>query len=187
MYYAQMFDYGSDPNHVGITGIVGCMGVIFAAPNRLYAVHIPDMTNSRLTGANAFVGMVQLGEGAAHPAGTLHLFVNGMNRHTADDEARTMLTPLGAPATRIYRFKPGLDPNVNGANDLAATIKVQSGGGLQLFFKNVPDDQWIAGGNARTGRYAGSMADAPTRPNDAELNAAWYQMTSATCLIRNIH
>ena len=188
MYYAQMFDYGTDQNHVGITGIVGCMGVVFAAPAHLYAIHIPDMTNSRLVGANAFVAMVQGGEGAPNPAGTLHVFVNGMSRHTADAEARTMLDGLGAPATKVYRLMTGLDPAIPGSDPLAATIRVQLvAGALQLEYKHVPDNQWIPGGNARAGRYAGSLADTPTRPNAGELAAAWNQMTNATCHIRGVH
>ena len=55
MYYAQMFCYGTDNNHVGITGIRGCLGVVFATAN-LYAVHIPPLDSQRdLAGAMAFV------------------------------------------------------------------------------------------------------------------------------------
>jgi len=187
VYYAQMFDYGSDPNHVGITGILGCMGVVFAAANHLYAIHIPDMVNSNLIGARAFVAMVQGGEGAAHPAGSLHLFVNGMKRPTADDEARTMLDALGSPPTRVYRLMTGLPP-ANGGEPSSATIKVQLvAGNAQLGYKHVPDDQWVQGGSARTGRYLGGLPDDPTRPNDGALAAAWNQMTNATCHIRGLH
>lgn len=188
MYYAQMFDYGTDQNHVGVTGIVGCLGAVFAAPAHLYAIHIPDMVNSNLIGANAFVAMVQGGEGALHPAGTLHVFVNGMQRPTADAEARSMLDGLGAPDTKVYRLMTGLDPAIAGAARLSAAIKVQLvAGAVQLAYKHVPDNQWVAGGNARTGRYLGAMADAPTCPSPGELAAAWNQVTNATCHIRGIH
>ncbi len=188
MYYAQMYDYGTDPAHVGVTGMVTCMGAIFAAPHHLYAIHIPDAVNSKALGANAFVAAVQGGEGALNPAGTLHVFVNGMFRPTADDEARSMLDGLGGPVTRVYRMMTGLNPPVVGADPLAASVKVQMVvGALQLTYKHVPDANWIAGGNARTGRYAGSLADAPTCPSAPELAAAWNQVTNATCHIRGVH
>jgi len=70
----------------------------------------------------------------------------------------------------------------------SVTIKVQLVAGVaQMVYKHVPDDQWVAGGNARTGRYLGTLADDPTRPNDGELAAAWNPVTSAACHIRGIH
>lgn len=190
MYYAQMFEYGSDQAHVGVTGIAGCMGVVFAAPNRLYAVHIPPNDPAvNLIGANAFVAMVQGGEGALHPGGSLHVFVNGMLRPTVDDETRHICDALGTPATtRIYRLFAGLTPPIDSVNPLSATIKVQRGAGaLQLGYKHVPDNQWIQGGNARSGRYRGVLADDPTRPNNGELAAAWNQMTNPNCFIVRVH
>jgi hypothetical protein len=188
MYYAQMYDYGTDPIHVGVTGMVGCLGAIFAAPHHLYSIHIPPHDNAtNLLGANAFVAMVQGGEGAAHPAGSLHVFVNGTIRDTADAEARNMVDPLGVAFGLVYRLMTGLDPPVPG-NPLAASIKAQMVAGiLQLGYKHVPDDNWIQGGNARTGRYRGTLADDPTCPNAAELAAAWNPMTAATCRIRRVN
>lgn len=186
MYYAQMWDYGTDPNHVGVTGFLTCMGVVFASPNHLYAIHIPDVTAANPIGAAAFVAAVQAGEGVAHPAGTLHLFVNGMKRSTADDEARTMIAPLGLTEAIVYRLFAGLQQV--GADSLAATAKVERVvGGTEFKFKHVPDNQWIPGGNARTGRYRGAAADTPTRPNNGELAAAWNTMDSANCSLRRVH
>jgi hypothetical protein len=188
MYYAQMYDYGTDQNHVGITGMAGCMGAVFAAPNHLYAIHIPNMVLSNPIGAAHFVAMVQNLEGVPNPAGTLHVFTNGLLRSTADDEARTMHDGLGAPETKVYRLMTGLNPAVVGADPLAATIRVLAiFGGLHLSYKHVPDDQWIAGGNARTGRYLGTLADAPTRPNAGQLLGGWSLVNQATCHIRRVH
>jgi hypothetical protein len=187
MYYAQMFDYGSHHNHVGVTGILGCMGVVFAAANHLYAIHIPDMVNSNPIGGAHFVQMVQGGEGAANPAGTLHLFVNGMQRSTSDSEARAIRAPLGNPETKVYRMMNGLPilPNGNQASPTIAALLIA--GNLHLLFKHVPDDEYEAGGDPRTGRYLGQAADAPTRPNANAFNGGWNQMTPATCHIRRIH
>ena len=189
MYYAQMFEYGSDQAHVGVTGIAGCLGAVFAAPNHLYAVHIPpnDAIVNRI-GADAFVGMVQGGEGANHPAGSLHVFVNGNLRPTVDDETRHIFDALGAPATtRIYRLFAGL-AQPGSVNPFSATIKVQwIAGALQLGYKHVPDNQLIAGGNPRTGRYRGSLEDDPKRPSNGELAAVWNQMTNPNCFIVRVH
>jgi len=188
MYYAQMYDYGTDQNHVGVTGMTGCIGAVFAAPNHLYAIHIPNMTHSNLIGANAFVAMVQGGEGALNPLGTLHVFTNGLLRSTVDEEARTMLDGLGAPETKVYRLMTGLTPPVVGTDPLAATVRVLAiFGGLHLSYKHVPDNQWIAGGNARTGRYLGILADTPTRPNAGQLLGGWSLVNQATCHIRRVH
>jgi hypothetical protein len=191
MYYAQMFCYGMDNNHVGITGIRGCLGAVFATANRLYAVHIPPMDAQRdLAGAMAFVGMIVGTEGANHPAGNLYLFVNGTNRTQADNEARTIKDALGGPPTAVYRIMTNLGAGSGGLGADAVTVKVQRGAGMNLSYKHVPDDQWVAGGNAKTGCYYpaldGTFGDAKV-PNGGQLGAGWFQMSTATCHIRRIH
>jgi len=194
MYYAQMFCYGTDNNHVGITGIVGCLGVVFTTVNRLYAVHIPDSNPQRdLGGAMAFLHMIIGMEGMPTPAGNLYLFVNGTNRPQADDEARTMRNGLGGPPTQVYRIMTNLGPQSGGNQALAATIKVERiAGNIDLRYKHVSDanpNDWIAGGNAKTGCYYKQMDGTfggAVVPNGAALGAGWFQMTSATCSIRGI-
>jgi hypothetical protein len=192
MYYAHMYCYGTDNNHVGITGIRGCLGVVFATPNRLYAVHIPPSNPQRdLAGAMAFIYMIIGTEGTPNPAGNLYLFVNGANRPQADDEARTMRNALGGPPTRVYRMMTNLGAQSGGQLADAATIKVERiGGNIDLSYKHVPDNQWVAGGNAKTGCYYQQMNGTfggAIVPNGAALGAGWFQMTPASCSIRGIH
>jgi hypothetical protein len=192
MYYAQMYCYGTDNNHVGITGIRGCLGVAFATANRLYSVHIPPSNPQRdLAGAMAFVYMIIGMEGAPNPVGNLYLFVNGTNRTQVDDEARTMKTGLSGPPTRVYRMMTNLGPQSGGGSADAATMKVQRiAGNIDLSYKHVPDNDWVAGGNAKTGCYYppmnGTFGGAVV-PNGAALGAGWIQMGLATCSIRTIH
>jgi len=129
-------------------------------------------------------------EGVPHPAGNLYLFVNGTNRTQADNEARTIKDALGGPATRVYRMMTNLGAQSGGLEADAATIKVQRAAGIDLSYKHVPDNQWVAGGNAKTGCYYPQMdatfGDAKV-PNGGALGAGWFHMTNATCHIRGIH
>lgn len=191
MFYANMYCYGMDINHVGITGIVSCLGVVFASPARLYAVHIPPNNAQRdLAGALSFCHMI-VGQEGGNPGGSLHLFVNGTNRSQADMEARTIREGLGGPVTRVYRMMTNLGPNSGGQLADSATIRVRrNAGNLDLDFKHVPDDDWIAGGSARTGCYYaqmdGTFGDA-IRPSALAMAGGWHPMTNATCHIRGIH
>jgi hypothetical protein len=192
MYYAQMYCYGMDNNHVGITGIRGCLGAVFASATRLYAVHIPPLNAQRdLAGAMSFLYMIIGAEGTQNPAGNLYLFVNGTNRPQVDDEARTMRNAIGGPPTRVYRIMSNLGPGSGGQGADSVTIKVlRMPGNLDLSYKHVPDNQWAGGGNAKTGIYYqqmdGTFGDAKV-PNGVALGGGWFQMTLATCSIRGIH
>ena len=191
MYYAQMFCYGTDDDHVGITGIRGCLGVVFATANRLYAVHIPPSNPQRdQAGATAFTDMIIAAEGP-NPVGDLYLFVNGMNRLQVEDEARAMKEALGGPQTRIYRMMTNLGAQSGGLQADAATIKVQRiAGNVELSYRHVPDDDWGPGGNAKTGCYYPQMDGTfggAVVPNAVALAAGWSQMTNVTCSIRAIH
>lgn len=192
MYYAHMYCYGMDNNHVGITGIRGCLGVVFATANRLYAVHIPPGDPARdLAGANAFTTMITNTAGA-NPAATLHLFVNGTNRPTADDEARTMQNALGGPETRVYRIMRNLGAQSGTMGADSVTIKVQRwvGGNFAMSYKHLPDNQLVAGGNAKTGIYV-PMYDgtfgSPVTPSPAALFAGWFPIDTTNCHVRRIH
>ncbi len=192
MYYAQMYCYGQDNDHVGITGIVGCLGALFAAPHRLYAAHIPPAGNPvrDLLGAIHFCRMILIGEGAG-PAGSLHLFVNGRNRVQVDSEARNMRNALGGPETLVYRMMTNLGNGSGGMGADAATIKVERNGqDIDIEYKHVPDNDWEDGGNAKTGCYHppmdGTFGGAVV-PTNAQLNAVWFPMDHTTCSIRRIH
>ena len=190
VYYAQMFCYGSDPNHVGITGIRGCLGAVFAAAHHLYAVHIPPMNTQRdAQGARAFTAMVTGAEGA-NPAGTLYVFVNGTNRLQAHDEARSMKEDLGGVPCQVYRIMANLGAQSGTASADSVVIKVERMvGGFDLSYKRDDDLTWVAGGLQKTGCYYPEMegsfgsAKVPDAPGFA---GGWFQMTRATCSILNV-
>jgi hypothetical protein len=190
MYYAQMFCYGTDNNHVGITGIRGCLGAVFAAPNHLYAVHIPPMNAQRdAQGARDFTAMITGAEGA-NPAGELYLFVNGINRAQAYDESRAMKEALGGSPTQVYRIMANLGDKSGGTDADAVAIKVERIlGGVGLMYKRDDDITWIVGGNNKTGCYYpamdGTFGSAKV-PDGNSLAAGWFQMTRATCSILNV-
>jgi len=194
MYYAQMYCYGMDNNHVGITGIVGCLGAVFVTANQLYAVHIPPSGAVRqLAGANAFTGLITLTEGVPNPPGSLHLFVNGMNRTEADDEARTMRAALGGPDTKVYRIMTNLGPQSGtlGANSVVIKVQRWIGGNVSMSYKHVPDAEWVDGGNAPTGSYDAlqgpNFLHLVKVPRPATLFGEWFQIISTNCHIRGIH
>lgn len=190
MYYAQMFCYGTDNNHVGITGIRGCLGAVFTTPNHLYAVHIPPMGPERDSqGAREFIAMIT-GAERPNPAGDLYLFVNGMNRKEVNDEARAMKEALGGSPTQVYRIMANLGSQSGGLQADAVAIKVERMiGGVDLRYKRDGDINWIGGGNPKTGCYYrkmdGSFGDAKV-PDGASLGGGWFQMTKATCSILNV-
>jgi hypothetical protein len=190
MYYAQMFCYGTDNNHVGITGIRGCLGAVFAAAHHLYAVHIPPMNATRdAQGASDFTAMVTGAEGH-NPAGDLYLFVNGTNRTQAYDEARTMKEALGGAPTQVYRIMTNLGAQSGGEQADAVAIKVERiVAGVGLMYKRNDDITWIAGGNPKAGIYYPAMASEfgdPKVPDGPSLAGGWFQMTRASCSILNV-
>jgi hypothetical protein len=190
MYYAQMFCYGTDPNHVGITGIRGCLGAVFASPNHLYAVHIPPMNAQRdAQGASAFTAMITGAEGA-NPSGNLYLFVNGMNRTQALDEARAMKEDLSGAPCQVYRIMANLGAQSGTAQADSVVIKVERMiGGFDLSYKRDDDLNWIDGGRQKTGCYYpamdGSFGSAKV-PDAPAFTGGWFQMTRATCSILNV-
>src|SRR5262245_7828358 len=97
MYFANMYCYGMDHGEVGITGMLGCMGVVYKGAQALYAVHIPDHTQSKAAGAAAFaqfVGHFELI--TTRKSGDLFIFINGKNRPSAEEEARNLKSLLNA-------------------------------------------------------------------------------------------
>lgn len=190
MYYANMFCYGMDMNYVGITGIRGCMGVVFVSPTQLYAVHIPpSVSRDRdLLGMISFAHMVTQQEATPAPAGSLYLFVNGTNRLEAEGDAGLMSDALGNPPTRVYRIMTNLGLGSGGAQADSAAIRVKRmPGHISLRFKHVPDNQWVPGGNANTGQYFHHPTYAtPIIPNPQARAHGWNPLDNATCNITDI-
>src|SRR5262245_31567364 len=105
MYFANMYCYGMDHGEVGITGMLGCMGVVYKGAQALYAVHIPDHTQTKAAGAAAFaqfVGHFELI--TTRKCGDLFIFINGKNRPSAEEEARNLKSLLNAKKATLYRI-----------------------------------------------------------------------------------
>src|SRR6266446_10657593 len=105
MYMAQMYCYGSDPECAGITGIVGCMGIICACRSRVFAVHIPPSgATMEKRGREAFCDYVtrEMTEGTG--AGRLLFFVNGKCRPQAPEEVRAVCGLLGIRTAKLIKL-----------------------------------------------------------------------------------
>ncbi len=83
MFVADMHCYGRDPECAGVTGIVGCMGLVLSYNGGdLYAIHVPDNDNGVLTkGRDKFVKYVKKQQqGYQGSNAELFTLVNGTNR-----------------------------------------------------------------------------------------------------------
>jgi hypothetical protein len=82
MYFANMYCHGDTNDIVGITGIRGCMGVIYVGAGSIYSIHIPPGGRAETMGAGkTFVTWVknqQQKVGKGH--GYLFSFSNGRER-----------------------------------------------------------------------------------------------------------
>jgi hypothetical protein len=172
------------------------MGAVFVTANQLYAVHIPDTSEqSRQAGAAAFVNMITGVEGA-NPHGSLHVFVNGMNRPTADQEAAKMRDDLGGPVTRVYRMMEHLhEPHPQKPPRRSAWVKVvRNGPNVDMRYKYLedtgPQKEWMAGGNAKTGIYEPSYETTfggAIMPTPGALANQWFPIDLPNCHMRYIH
>ena len=109
MFIATMYSYGWDANIVGVDGIVTCMGVFYASPTNLYAIHIPDNSEAvNKKGADAFVKFVKGAAENKTPDGKLYGVVNGTPRAHAMAEMKYLREQLGlkaGPKRMLYRLK----------------------------------------------------------------------------------
>ncbi len=106
MYFSNMYSYGHAQDIVGITGIRGCMGIIYVGTGAMYAVHIPPDHDDVQKGARVqFETLVKNNEAAVGKGhGYLFAFVNGSNRTDAADEMKDMKKRLNSPPTSVYRI-----------------------------------------------------------------------------------
>jgi hypothetical protein len=184
MYFANMYCYGMDHLEVGITGILGCMGVVYKGAQALYAVHIPDHQATNATGAAVFaqfVGHFELIE--TRKSGDLFVFINGSNRPSAEEEARNLKSLLNAKKATLCRIMRNLGPKSGGDMADSASILVRDRGNIELLYKHVPDDQYIAGGKGPVGQYRQiSGFSGNCVPNDYLSPQGWHIMNGANCL-----
>lgn len=188
MYMAQMFCYGWDNTEVGITGIIGCIGVVFRGSRNLYAIHVPPRNQEvNALGGQAFATFVGTKEGARTNEGELLVFVNGRNRSSAEEEARAIMSQLKPTVTKVYRIMKNLGPGSGGFSADPVTIWVKNViGGIKIMYKRVPDQGWTAGGKGKEGRYGpdptfDSIDQVPT-----DLMSGWHDVDDKNCSVVRI-
>lgn len=180
MFFANMFCYGSDLTEVGITGIRGCMGVVYRGAGRLYAIHIPPMSEpSNALAATTFSSYVAgLENGAA--AGDLFFFVNGTNRPSAINESHNLKSLMAPKTATLFRIMTGLGKG-SGTDQAehSPSILVTNRGFVDLRYKYVPDDQYVAGGTNEAGQYMGQQGAMGSNkvPSDYQAPQGWTIIT----------
>ncbi len=185
MFFANMFCYGSDLTEVGITGIRGCMGVVYRSPTRLYAVHIPPMSNaSNKLGADTFANYIQQTEGQGGVAGDLFFFLAGTTRSSALSEAHHLKSLLGPNTATLFRIMTGLGAGSGTDHaENSPSVLVADRGFISLQYKCVPDNQYVAGGANEAGQYMGQAGGMGSNkvPSDYQNPQGWTTITGANC------
>jgi hypothetical protein len=181
MFFANMFCYGSDQTEVGITGIRGCMGVVYSGATRLYAIHIPPMGDStNALGASKFAEYVKGHEPKDASPGDLFFFVNGTNRPNANSEAHNLKDLLKPKTATLFRIMTGLGKGSGGSQaEHSPSILVTNRGSVNLRYKCVPDDQYIDGGATEAGQYLGQQGGMGSNkvPSDYKNPQDWIVIT----------
>lgn len=198
MYFAHMFCYGNANDIAGITGIRGCMGVIYVGAASLYSIHIPPGGRAECMGAGqTFATWVKnqenrVGKGHGH----LVAFSNGRERNvsgadytSAEEEIREIKKALKSPPTTLYRIKKHLGANSGelGADSVAIMLErvhasESSPGGYICWYKRNDQITWVNGGAREAGQYL-------PRPNysgtliPSDLNAHWWRAGAENCTL----
>jgi hypothetical protein len=173
---------------VGITGIRGCLGVVYKGAHALYAIHIPPDIDSNVDAKGGrdfaeYIVSIEQNPGK----GELFFFVNGGNRSTVEAEAKAIRTILKKPATKIYRIMEHLGATGNFKLDgKSVAIMVKNTiGGLEMTYKHVPDNDWVVGGKSEMQQYANKPHYKGNKvPND--LVAGWYPVDKNNCTITKL-
>jgi hypothetical protein len=197
MYFSNMYCYGQDPTLIGVTGIVGCIGVVFVGHASMYAIHIPDNGPAvNYAAGKTFADWVKNSEQNTK-AGYLLTFSNGTNRSmsgknfsTTEDETAAIKKLLKGPTTTIYRIKKHLGPNSGGASANSAAIMIDRvhpsasnpSGAVPWFKQDFGKITWVPGGSAETAQYlARPQYRGAKIPSD--MNAGWWRMDADNCNI----
>ncbi len=202
MYFANMYCYGFDNDIVGITGIVGCMGVIYVGQGQMYAVHIPDHgKDSNYAGGKVFSDWVKNQQGAVGKGhGHLFAFVNGINRQDntgtnskAEEEVKAIKKALNSPPTTLNRLMKHLGPGSGGSGALSAAIMLERvhatgenpAGCAMWYAQDFGNLNWVAGGKRETGQYkVNSGFQGAKIPSD--LSSHWWRVNDTTCSMISI-
>lgn len=202
MYFAQMYCYGFDSDIVGISGIVGCIGVIYVGQGAMYAVHIPDggAAENKAAGQTFTTWVKQQQQNVGKGHGHLFLFANGTNRSIAkngfskaEDEAKDIKKALNSPPTTVYRLMKHLGPNSGGQSAASAAIMLErvhvttsNPSGCAIWYKqDFQNIVWVAGGKQESGQYKNRPNFCGTKvPNDLESH--WWRADDTNCTISSI-
>jgi len=194
MYFANMFCYGNAQDMVGITGIRGCLGVVYIGNGSMYAIHIPPAhDDEQKLGRKAFETFVKNNEqNVGNGSGYLFAFVNGKNRTGVVDEMKDMKKRLKSPPTAIYRIMKHLGPDSGGYSADSVVIMVErwhastdNPSGCLMWYKRNDAVNWVGGGANESGQYK----DRPSFKGDEvpdEFNAHWWRMDDMTCTITTV-
>jgi hypothetical protein len=193
MYFSDMWCYGESRDMAGITGISGCMGVVYVGHRSIYAIHIPDQGHATNTEAGRKFGLFvkNLGE-ACRGHGALFGFANRTQRLTAGTEMAGIKQELGLPNTSLYRIK--WPPQMPGRiNPKAVAIKVQRAHvsaanlkGCVIQFKADESITWISGGEPPNGFYRVNGRDRMKAKIPSDLTGGWWGVNRFNCDITEI-
>ncbi|CAN7543837.1 hypothetical protein LJR030_005571 [Rhizobium sp. LjRoot30] len=201
MYFAPMYKYGNANDKIGITGIIGCMGLIYVGHNGMYAIHIPDIGRAKdELASDLFIAHIKNNEvsvGGKH--GHLLTFANGTNRTwtgatymSAEEISKRVKKGLKSPSTTLYRIMKGLGPNSGGSMAKSVVIllnRVHSSksnpSGSDLFYKANDDITWVSYPKKASGTYAGVPIGTDSQV-PSELIAGWTRMTDQNCKLVQI-
>ncbi len=200
MYFAGMYCYGFDNDLVGITGIVGCMGVIYVGAGAMYAIHIPDTErDEKYAAGKSFAAWVKNQQGAVGK-GHLFAFANGTNRSIdmggftkAELEVKAIKKELKSPTTTLYRIMKHLGPGSGGQSAQSAAIMLErvhvSGsnpsGCIMWYQQDFNQITWVDGGKAESGQYKDRASYRGAKiPSD--LNSHWWRVDENNCQVISI-
>lgn len=189
MYFADMFCYGQDNALVGVTGIRGCMAVIYVGAGSMYAVHIPDSAPVQRNAVGRATFSTWVGNQEPHVGkgyGSLIVICNGSERGTAAAEAKEIKRALRSPPTTLYRINKHLGPNSGGFGADSVVTMVErvhatpdNPTGCAIWYKRNDSVNWIAAGSAESGQYEVQVrfqgAKAPS-----DLEAHWWRVSDLT-------
>lgn len=202
MYFAQMYCYGFDSDIVGISGIVGCLGVIYVGQGAMYAIHIPDggAVENKAAGQTFTTWVTHQQQNVGKGHGSLFLFANGTNRSiskngfsSAEDEAKDIKKALKSPPTTLYRLMKHLGPGSGGQSASSGAIMMErvhvtasNPSGCAIWYKqDFNNITWVNGGKAETGQYkARSNFQGTKVPSDIESH--WWRADDTNCTLISI-
>ena len=192
MYFANMFCYGRDTTTIGVTGILGCLGIIYVGAGAMYATHIVcGSERDDADGRETFTSWIKRQEQRAGK-GHLFLFTNARNRPQAAEEARELKKALNGPATTVYQIMKNLEPKV-GTSDQASVVTLLDRGhsninnpsGCNIFYKKNEDIVWVDGGSAESGQYKARPSFCGAKiPSDVTFG--WRTVGAGNCEVTTI-